>query len=113
MVAELVAPADRRRRGRGAESTLRRSARPERQGRRRACRAPELVSALEPADDEPEAANEVAAAGAPRARGGVGLDVEVVQLAGSCWNCGSTSSTTWYWLTCVYIVLICRWPKAS
>ena len=28
-------------------------------------------------------------------------------------NCGSTSSTTWYWLSWVKMVETCRWPKAS
>ena len=33
--------------------------------------------------------------------------------AGSCQNCGATSSTTWYWFSGVYIVETCAWPKAS
>ncbi len=32
--------------------------------------------------------------------------------AGVTWNCGSTSSTTRYWLDCVKMVEISRWPKA-
>ncbi len=28
-------------------------------------------------------------------------------------NRGSAVITTWYWFSCVYSVLICRWPKAS
>ena len=29
---------------------------------------------------------------------------------GSDWNSGATSSTTRYWLSCVYMVATCRWP---
>jgi hypothetical protein len=30
------------------------------------------------------------------------------RLPGLCWNLGSASRMTWYWLTCVYRVLTCR-----
>ena len=32
--------------------------------------------------------------------------------AGPFWNSGLTSSTTRYWLVCVKMVEISRWPKA-
>src|SRR6266571_837017 len=33
--------------------------------------------------------------------------------SGPCWKCGSTSSTTWYWLSWVKMVDTCRCPNAS
>jgi hypothetical protein len=32
--------------------------------------------------------------------------------SGPCWNCGCASSTTRYWLDCVKMVEMRRWPKA-
>jgi hypothetical protein len=37
----------------------------------------------------------------------------VVQLVRILLELRLASRITWYWLTCVYMVLICRWPKAS
>ena len=33
--------------------------------------------------------------------------------SGPNWNCGSTSSTTWYWFCWVSMVETMRWPNAS
>ena len=51
---------------------------------------------------------------APPERPGAGADEQVAAgRAGPVRNSGSTSSTTWYWFSCVNMVEICRWPKAS
>ena len=43
-----------------------------------------------------------------------GGDVDVLErIGGLRWNRGSTSSTTWYWLSWVKMVDTWRWPKAS
>jgi hypothetical protein len=34
-------------------------------------------------------------------------------VSGRCQKRGSTSITTWYWLSGVYMIATCRWPKAS
>jgi hypothetical protein len=75
----------------------------------------EVVSAFEPADGcEPEEAKGRRSAGAACARRRVGLNVDMVELVRVVLeSAGRLSRITWYWFTCVYIVLICRWPKAS
>jgi hypothetical protein len=68
------------------------------------------VMAFEPAEAELAAENEVDAPGPDDPEDALAWMYRLDNLLGSLWNSGSVSRITWYWLSCVYIVLICRWP---
>ena len=73
----------------------------------------ELVSAFEPAEADADDENEVAAPAPLAPEDALHWMYRSPRLAGFCCHWGAVSRTTWYWLSCVYSVLIWRWPKAS
>src|SRR5271156_641464 len=71
------------------------------------------VVALEPAVADADAEKDVLAAAPVAPEEALDWMYNLFSLPGSFWNCGWASRITWYWLSCVYMVLICLWPKAS
>ncbi len=68
------------------------------------------VTALEPAEAELDPEKLVDAPGPDVPDDALAWMYRLASLLGSLWNSGSVSRITWYWLSCVYIVLICRCP---
>ncbi len=66
------------------------------------------VMALEPAEDELDPEKLVDAPGPDAPDDAFAWMYRLDSLLGSFWNSGSVSRITWYWLSCVYMVLICR-----
>ena len=73
----------------------------------------EDVVALEPADDEPDDAYEDDAPGPDPPDEALLWMYSFCRLDGLACTDGSASRITWYWLSCVYMVLIWRCPNAS
>src|ERR1700690_1437166 len=71
------------------------------------------VAAFEPAEAELEEENDVAAPAPVAFAEAFDCRKMDCNLSGVVWNEGRASRITWYWLSCVYMVLIWRWPKAS
>src|ERR1700692_2226027 len=69
--------------------------------------------AFDPAEEDPDDEKELDAPGPEVPDEALAWMYKFCSTFGSCWYCGRASRTTWYWLSCVYIVLIWRWPKAS
>ena len=76
-------------------------------GRGRLLDPVELV-AFEPADAELDDENEVAAPVPVAFAEAFDCKKMDCNLSGVVWNVGSASRITWYWLSCVYMVLIWR-----
>src|ERR1700678_83557 len=66
----------------------------------------EVVVAFEPAEEDPEAEKEEEAPGPEVPEEAFAWIYKCCSVFGSCWNCGWASRITWYWLSCVYMVLI-------
>src|SRR5271166_4373674 len=71
------------------------------------------VVAFEPAEAELDDENEVAAPAPVAFAEAFDCRKMDCNLSGVVWKVGKASRITWYWLSCVYMVLIWRWPKAS
>ena len=71
------------------------------------------VVAFDPAEAELDEENDVAAPDPVASADAFDCRNTDCSLSGVVWNDGSASSTTWYWFSCVYSVLICRCPNAS
>src|SRR5580700_5781396 len=69
--------------------------------------------AFDPAEADPEAEKEVEAPGPDVPEDALAWMYSFCNVSGVCWYWGCVSRITWYWLSCVYIVLIWRCPKAS
>src|SRR4051812_23447207 len=73
----------------------------------------DVVSAFEPAAAEAEDENDVEAPAPVAPDEAFDWIYNEPRLLGCCCHSGAVSRTTWYWFSCVYSVLICRWPYAS
>ena len=81
--------------------------------RRRAYREPTRWLHCDPAVAEADAEKEVLAAAPEAPEEALAWMYILFSFSGSSETCGCASRITWYWLSCVYMVLIWRWPKAS